>query len=77
MSEETDWTPSNEEYVELESDELSFSTGLRETTCEECGRTLSWQLVPDPDSTIWEAQCCEHSYHLKPVKLRAFKLEGI
>lgn len=65
----TEYEESDDEYLEVESDEVPLSEALRET-CYGCGSALTWVLNPDPDSLWYTAECddCEYSHRIRPTK---------
>lgn len=71
MSDVIEWTPSDDEYVEADTGEIPFTTALYTAECTECGNTLPWTIIADPDSPVWEAECCEkyYSMHVESVTM--------
>lgn len=64
MSDVIEWTPSDDTYVEADTGEVPFTTALYTSTCTECGSSLSWKMIADPDSPAWDAECCEKRYRM-------------
>lgn len=64
VTDEIEWSPSDDKYVEADTDPVAFSDVLYDAECTECGTRLTWTLVADPDSPVWEAECCDKYYSM-------------
>lgn len=75
---DVEWTDSDRDYVEQESEELSLSDGLYRIACPDCGTRLTWVLDPDPDSLSYSAECnpCENKFRMNVTKVRCTKSDS-